>query len=48
MFSDKEEKESRCRTLRAEVKVLNLLRARHELGVNIEFSTSSSDQMAVL
>ena len=35
-------------TFRLEVDIFDLLSARHELGVNIEFSTSSGDQMAVL
>ena len=36
------------RTFGLEMKIFDLLRARHELSINAEFSTSSGDQMAVL
>lgn len=38
----------RSRTLRLEVEILDLLGAWHELGVDVQFTTSSGDQMAVL
>ena len=42
------ESEGTSHTFRLEVDIFDLLSAWHELGVNIEFSTSSGDQMAVL